>query len=142
MKTVYDYFASEIMDVIEREHRINKDDLVLAAEIGMRKHGAAMEQAVKDERKAVQCALASLGCVGRNIDDKATPAKETEPLVKAWWDSKEIVKGQWVGTVTAGGGGASTSYAHTVVVGVDPAKTADASYYTLTTANVPAWMKA
>jgi len=45
MKTAAEYIAAEIMDAIERERRINKDDLVLAAEIAIRKHEKAEEDA-------------------------------------------------------------------------------------------------
>jgi len=45
MKTAAEYIAAEIMDTIERERRINKDDLVLAAEMGIRKHEKAAEDA-------------------------------------------------------------------------------------------------
>jgi hypothetical protein len=45
MKTAAEYIAAEIMDTIERERRINKDDLVLAAEIAIRKHDKAVEDA-------------------------------------------------------------------------------------------------
>lgn len=37
--------ASEVMDMIERERRINKDDLILAADMAIRKHEKAAHPA-------------------------------------------------------------------------------------------------
>jgi hypothetical protein len=37
--------ASEVMDMIERERRINKDDLILAADMAIRKHERQVEAA-------------------------------------------------------------------------------------------------
>ena len=149
MKTVYDYIASEIMDVIERERRINKDDLVLAAEIGMRKHGAAVEQAAKDERKAL-----------------VTDALSSAQGIKQWYDARlqEMISDQmrhkanapaststsWTGSPSVHShsftidGNDPATHAHTVVVGVDPAKRIDSAscYGVLVSSGAADWMKA
>lgn len=45
MNSLPEIVAAEVMDMIERERRINKDDLILAAEIAIGKHRRAAEAA-------------------------------------------------------------------------------------------------
>ena len=134
MKTVYDFIASEIMDVIERDRRINKDDLIVAAEMGMRKHAAATEQAAKDNRLAMQAcadtkrALAQAkhsedvkrDFYGKSlkqlIDDQVEAIQNRDTIEKLHADSLA---------------GLANFPATTDVVGIDPANYANYYYYTV-----------
>jgi hypothetical protein len=45
MKSTSEYIADEIMDTIERERRINRDDLILAVGRAIAKHDRALKEA-------------------------------------------------------------------------------------------------